>query len=267
MPSWEIVKSPIRATFRMVSRLNLLVGHEYRYVFILAHVRSGSTLLSHILSSHPEFIGAGETHISYRIPADLPKLVIKTCEFLHRPILRETFVVDQINHQYVTDEVLLSEQVYKCLILIREPEATLKSMVNLGLWDEKQALELYVNRLEALGRYGLLLKDRAALVEYDELIDHTEHTLAALTSFLSVDSPLTSNYATHRMTARVVGYGDPSDNIKTGQIVRTPDHQITISEDTLIAAACAFHNTRRRLQTVTYEVPHAACSGKNASEK
>jgi len=249
MAVWEVMKPPMRAAFRMVSRLNLLLGPEYRYVFILGHVRSGSTLLSHILSSHPEFVGAGETHISYQSPADLPKLVLKTCEYLRKPILRETLIVDQINHQYVTDEVLLSEKVYKCVILLREPGATLKSMMNLGLWNENQALDLYVNRLAALTQYGLLLGDRALLLEYDDLVDRADHTLAALTSFLGLESPLRQNYATHRMTGRTEGHGDPSNNIKLGQIIRTPGHDVTISKDTLTAAARAFHNYREQLRT------------------
>ena len=59
---------------------------QYRYVFILAHMRSGSTLLAHLLASHPDFVGAGETKVCYRTPADLPQLILKTCELLHKPI-------------------------------------------------------------------------------------------------------------------------------------------------------------------------------------
>jgi hypothetical protein len=51
------------------------------------------------------------------------------------------------------------------------------------------------------------------------------------------------------MTARVAGYGDPSQNIKIGQITRTPKHEIAISEDTLTPAVSAFDKCRRQLQT------------------
>jgi LPS sulfotransferase NodH len=40
----------------------------YEFVHILSHMRSGSTLLAHLLASHPEIIGYGETHIRYRSP-------------------------------------------------------------------------------------------------------------------------------------------------------------------------------------------------------
>ena len=149
---WKVVKPPLWTIFRLVSRFYLVLSkREYRYVFILGHVRSGSTLLAHILANHPNFVRAGESHISYQTADDLPKLVLQTCISLHRPILRETYVVEQINHPYVTNEVLLSGRVYKCIILIREPEATLKSIMKLLKCQEREALDVYISRLEALG--------------------------------------------------------------------------------------------------------------------
>jgi hypothetical protein len=223
-------------------------------------MRSGSTLLAHILASHPEFVGAGESHISYRKPADLAKLLLKTCELLHQPILRGPYVVDQINHEYVTDEVLRSNRIYKCIILLRQPEATLKSMINLAIWPERQALEIYVNRLETLTHYGLLLRERSILVRYDDLVDRGDATLGALTSFFGLQSPLTPKYATHRMTARVAGFGDPSQNIKVGHIIRTPKHKITVSEEMLTAAECAFNKCWQQLRAVTAQATDATAS-------
>lgn len=263
---WKVAKIPLWTAFRMVAWLNLILSRrEYRYVFILGHMRSGSTLLAHILASHPDFAGAGETHISYQTTADLPKLILKTCELLHRPILRARYIVDQINHSYVANDVLLSEHVYKCVILVREPGATLKSMMNLLKCQEKEALEVYSNRLESLTKYGLLLGERGVLVEYDDLVDQPEKTLAALTRFFGLDSPLTPTYATHRMTRRVAGFGDPSTNIRAGKIIRTPSHEITISKDTLIAAAHAFDKCRRQLKTVTAQVLSRAALTKSAT--
>ena len=249
MNLWKVARPAVWAIFRTVSRLNLFLRiHEYRYVFILRHVRSGfSTLLAHIpIASHPNIAGAGEMHSSYRTPADLPTLVLKTCEFLHRPILREDYIVDQINHDYVSNEVLSSKQLYKCVILLRKPETTLKSMMSLMNLQESQALEHYINRLKKLTHYGLLLRERALLVEYDDLVDHSETTLATLTRFLRLESQLTPKYAAHRMTRRVEGYGDPSTNIAVGHIIRTPNHQFPLSKHTLITAQDAFYKCRDR---------------------
>lgn len=252
MTLWNVLRPAVWTTFRMVSRTSLaLRSTDYRYLFILGHVRSGSTLLSHILAAHPDIVGAGETHIRYESAADLPKLALMTSELLHRPILRQNYIVDQINHSYVSDDVLLSERLYRSLILIRQPEDTLKSMVSLSVWGEQQALQLYMERLATLCRYGKLLKHRAFLVEYDDLVDNSETSLGNISHFLELRHPLEENYVTHRMTGRIPGYGDPSQNIKRGRIVRTSSHDVTISQKTLITANDAFAKTRAELLAVT----------------
>ena len=148
MGLWKVVRPAARAAFRTVSRAYLLLsGRQYRFIFILGHMRSGSTLLSHILASHLDIVGAGEAHITYQTPADLPQLVLRTCEFLRRPVLRETYIVDQINPPYVTDDVLRSSQIYRCIILIRDPEATIKSTMKMLKCEEQEALDVYIRRL------------------------------------------------------------------------------------------------------------------------
>ncbi len=205
--------------------------------------------LGHVRSSLIGNMRLSSAHDIRMICQNVCELILKTCELLHRPILSETFIVDQINHPYVTDEVLRSEEFYRCVILIREPQATLKSLINLLRCHEREALELYINRLESLTQYGLILGERALLVDYDDLVTHTDETLAALTQFLGLDSPLTPTYATHRMTGRVEGFGDPSNNIRVGKIRRTPGHAVTISEDTRSAALRAYCKCRGHLQT------------------
>jgi hypothetical protein len=124
-------------------------------------------------------------------------------------------------------------------------------MINLLKCDEKKALELYTNRLASLTRYGLVLKGRAILVKYDDFIDRTDEILAILTRFFGLDSPLTANYATHRMTARIPGVGDPSNNIRSGRVIRTQAHNdIIISSATLDAGTAAFSECRERLHSV-----------------
>jgi hypothetical protein len=242
------LKQTAWTAFRGVSRLSLaLRPGGYRYIFILGHVRSGSTLLSHILASHPDVVGAGETHTSYSAPADLRNLVLNTCELLHRPILKERYIVDQINHDYVADDVLRSEVITKCIVLLREPKATLQSMASLKLWPERQALDLYTDSLNRLTHYSTILRQRALLVEYDDLVDKADITLGNITEFLGLSPPLTQNYATHRMTARIDGFGDPSPNIKKGEIVRTPRHKIEIRSDIIATATDCYNNCRPKI--------------------
>lgn len=242
----NFIKKPISIAYRQAIRLSLaLYGRKYQYVFVLAHMRSGSTLLSHILASHPEFSGAGETHVTYRTPADLSNLAVVTCQWLHKLQLSTTYVVDQINHNRLLDATVLSSPlIHKCVILIRSPEATLQSMISLFGWQEKIALDYYVARLDALGNYGQILKERALLIEYDDLVEHTEETLATLTKFFDVSQPFNPFYETRRTTGLS---GDPNSNIRTGRVFRTQSHNSNIDAAVLTHASTAFLQCRDRL--------------------
>jgi hypothetical protein len=253
---WKIFREPILSTLRVLSHLNpALRWQEFRYVFVLAHVRSGSSLLAHVLASHPDFVGAGESNIPYRTPADFPMLILRTCWLLRQPVLHGKYIVDQINHDSkLTDEVLCSQLLHKCVILIRAPESALKSIMNLFSCEEGVALESYVNRLNTLARYGMLLRDRALLVEYDDLVDHTEEILAALTRFFGMERAFTSNYNTHHATGRA---GDPSDNIRSGRIIRTKGHEYSISAETLNTASHAFRQCREQLLRSVVQARHS----------
>ena len=198
-----MARAPLGATLRAASKINLLLRpQQFRYVFILAHRRSGSSLLAQILVTHPEFVGAGETHTSYRTPADLPKLIPRTSQLLRKLQLNGTYIVDKITmDQYlIDDKVLLSPLIQRCLILIRAPDRALRSLMDRYSFPQETALNAYANRLEMLVRYGGLLRDRGLLVEYDELLDHPEQTLAKFKRFFDVDQPFTTTYIAHKAT-------------------------------------------------------------------
>jgi hypothetical protein len=244
LPSF--IKKPLKPIFLKAIQISAaLNGEKYRYVFVLSHMRSGSTLLSHILGSHPKFVSAGESHFIHSAPADLQKLVVETCRRLHRVYLRPIYVVDQINWPNVTEETLRSPLIYKCIILIRKPDGALKSMINSIGMTEKGAFDYYIERLKALVEYGQILKERALLVVYDDLVDQTDGTLTALTDFFEVSPPFDPNYKTLRITGK--GWGDVSNNILAGRVIRTQFHNVDIDAEALTLASAAFRNCRQQL--------------------
>jgi hypothetical protein len=236
--------------FRMSAYLN---ASKHRYVFVLAHMRSGSTLLSHILGSNPEFAYAAETNSIIRTSADLQNLLAETYAGLRKIRLNATYIVGQVNHALITEEVLKSSLVYKCVILIRSPEDTLKSRIETPMSDsqgipgmsERDALDYYVNRLRELGEYGRILGGRAIIVEYEHLVNHSEQTLAALTDFFDVTQPFETKYKTNRLTRR---FRNPaSGEIQAGRIVRTKPRRVKITDEALVKAAVAFQDFRKHL--------------------
>jgi hypothetical protein len=198
------------------------------------------------MTSHPDFVGAGETHTTYQTPADLPKLVPRTGQLLRKVHVSGKYILDKLTmDQYLQrEEILLSPQIHKCVIVVRAPEAALKSLMNLFGFDEKTALGVYVSRLETLVRYSSILRERAFLLEYDRLLAQTNETLAALTKFFGIERPFTATYQTHKATGKM---GDPSSHIFAGRIIHTPRHNIQISADVMAEAQQAFEARGREL--------------------
>jgi hypothetical protein len=214
-------------------------------------MRSGSTLLAHILANNPEIAGAGEMHLRYQGESDLRNLVVETCQRLHKPVLTRRHIVDQINHDYIDNKVLLSQSVYKGIILIREPTGALKSTMKLFDWSETQAAEYYIDRMERLAEYGPCLAKRALLLEYNDLVENTKQTLGAVTTFLNLNMPLSSRYSVHRASHRS---GDPSDNLRSGRIVRTPSHQFVLSPNIVSTATKAYRSCQEQLENTTHQL-------------
>jgi len=71
-------------------------------VFIMGHMRCGSTLLLHILLTNREMIGCGERNAAYCSHRDLDKLEIFARAAQRAPFRRFGYVVDQINHDQFT---------------------------------------------------------------------------------------------------------------------------------------------------------------------
>ena len=98
-------------TARSIARSALLKYYEiiskyrkpYRYLHLLSHPRSGSTLLSHILMSHPDIAGIGEAWLTYSRSEDLKKLpIVLAMHFRPFPLLdQERYAFDKIVHNHL----------------------------------------------------------------------------------------------------------------------------------------------------------------------
>jgi hypothetical protein len=196
-----------------------------KYIFVLSHMRSFSSLLCHILGSHPAISGYGETHQSYLMKTDLERLARRVREQTGNTALR-AHVLDKVLHnRHEIAPNILGRPDVKCVFLLRNAEDTLSSSVNvmqlLGRPERftlRDMLDYYVARLAQLVRYGAQLGSSAHFVESDRLIGETDAVLADLSRWLALDEPLTSEYQTFPLTG-VFGHGDPSPNIKAGRVV------------------------------------------------
>jgi hypothetical protein len=166
-----------------------------RYLVVLGHMRSGSSLLHHLLVSHPELLGCGERNAEYCSAADLHRLTL-AARYHRRAFLQPCrYMVDQINHnQFIPQADFLNNPQLWTIFLVREPAGAISSMVRvLGQYHGTtfdDALNHYVGRLQRLAKYAQTVESsgRAALVVYDDLVDHTEETLAGLQVFLDLEA-------------------------------------------------------------------------------
>jgi hypothetical protein len=205
----------------------------YKILFILSHMRSGSSLLSHILVSNPEIIGFGESHIQYSSEWDFKRLMMrvyyqaqefsKIPEDLANLSMNHTYVLDKVlhNEKFLRDDFLTSKQI-QIIFLLREPTRTMPSLLDLKPhWNQDDALAYYVERLLALQHYAQLINDRqrTLLITYNQILEDTPIVLAYFHKFLQTKVGFSEEYQILNTTGKRY-IGDYKGQIKAGRIVR-----------------------------------------------
>jgi hypothetical protein len=195
-------------------------------------MRSGSSLVAHVLTSHPEIRGLGESWLEYDRPERLEDLVRWVHTALRKPFLGETYVFDKVLHnELLEDASLLRLPAVTSIFLVRDPERTLLSLYAnrtrlLGISDWASAIGYYEARLERLAALARAANDsRRSLfvlfVRYEELVERPQECLVAMTTFLGLRSALENRYEVTSRTG-AAGLGDFSPYIRSGRITKTP---------------------------------------------
>jgi len=233
-------------------------GHPQDYIFIFSHMRSYSSLLSHILGSHPEISGYLEAHLSYSHPNDLLTLKQKVSDATEHQVFGR-FVLDKIlgRNLKVSDSVLNNERI-RVIFLLRNPEDTIKSILNMGInligdedtkWSEflkdvKKICDYYISRLKQIENFSLRLKNKALFIESEKILDEPEHVFRQIENFLGLKEKLKQDYSTFKYTG-LEGKGDPSSTIKKGKITRQKsNYDFHIPADILAQAQKAYIDCR-----------------------
>lgn len=191
---------------------------QIQVLLVLGHMRSGSSLLVHVLNSHPRITGYGETHIVYEREEDFFQLAEAVYSSFEKDEHSEAYVLDKILHDYVADPALLALPNVKVVFLVRDPVQTLHSLTDLdSMRGSSEALDYYVKQMKVLGRYASATKDNALLLTCDQLTSDTDAVLKCLQEYLGLRQPLNREYQKIWSTG-LRGIGDSSDNIMSGCI-------------------------------------------------
>lgn len=195
-------------------------------------MRSRSSVLSHILGSNPEVCGYSELLISYLGYESLVKMKIDLTNDL-KCNFKDKYLLDKILHNHLSiSRALLVIAKPKIIFLLREPEATIKSIVSMGIFAKKEewdkntyelASDYYCSRLEYLERYARDLGCKYFFIESDDLLDNTEAVLLNLSKWLNLSENLIPEYLIFSKTG-IFGSGDPSENIKLGILKKTDSY-------------------------------------------
>ena len=195
-----------------------------RYLFVLGHMRSYSSLLCHILGSHPQIDGYCETHVKYRSRFDLFRLRSRVVKFTGES-LKGRYVLDKVLHNYPFANSIVRSPRTWAVILVRRPIPTVQSIVNMGLhysdiaWyrDIDAVARYYEERLAMLVRLADQLRGRVIYIEAESLLTRTGDVLHGIGRLLSLSEPLRPDYRRFAHTGER-GFGDPSEAISTGRV-------------------------------------------------
>lgn len=219
-----------------------------RWLFILGHMRTGSSLLVHILNSNPEILGYGETHLDYRGRRSLTQLHNHVCEQFER----HTGLVDS-NFTYVMDKVLwphikncsvLRVRPLKIVVIVRDPADALPSILSRNLdsiQTPQDVLDYYVRTIRRLSRELRVYGRPFVLLTYSNLVNNTEDELKKITDYLDLVTPLTAEYEQMWSTGER-GIGDSSKRIKQGRVSQDKtSYGIEIGHDVIEKARERYH--------------------------
>jgi hypothetical protein len=224
-------------------------------------MRSYSSLLSHVLGSSPEIDGYGETHTLYQHKLDLWRLRRRVRRSTGAT-LRGRWLLDKILQNYVLppDRLIAADNV-RAIIFLRRPESAIRSIVTMlsartsrvsqfPIATPESACEYYVSRLHRLRTDGERLGKRAIYFDAEALLERPAQVLAALSTWLELETPLTSDYQVLLRTGEF-GFGDPSGNIRSGRILdssaSTIATDVQVAKPVLLEAEAAYQRCRTSL--------------------
>lgn len=196
-----------------------------RALFVLGHMRCGSTALSHILCNHPAVSGYGEAHIRYDSRAALGTLALNQ---LRRKALKggAPHLFDKVLHSRYDADPHPEFHKARAVFLIREPVQSLLSIRKLfaalgsnEYATDALAADYYEERLGALLRHWERFPaERRIGFTFDTLTSEPDAALARISSRLGFTPPLANRYTPPSGTmAR--GAGDPLASHKHRAIV------------------------------------------------
>lgn len=196
-------------------------------IFLVSHMRAYSTLLGHLIGSHPNVAGYAELHQNYRNSLDFIEQARKIEDLgANPPAGRHLF--DKILHSLTIRDNILSRDDLSILVAVRPPLATLSSIIegqHGGYRTLKDAGRYYLDRLARIRAIIEQRRGRVLYMDADAILDSPDETLGIISEYLGLTPALASTYRTFPMTGQAK-YGDSSKWIHSGRVVQSRNKHV-----------------------------------------
>jgi hypothetical protein len=221
-------------------------------------MRAYSSLLGHILGSHPQINGYFEMHLSYNHAPSLNQQLALYQES-EQIKANSRYLFDKLLHnQYSLDNHLFSQTGHSILVALRPPLETIRSIVKLfrnktephPYANPVQATEYYVQRLHWLDQFCRNSSTPFFYFDAEMICQKPQELLTEMAEWLQLETPLREHYQLFKRTGQARA-GDSSELIHQGRIQRTKlqDETIRIAQSELDVADQTYravrHNIRR----------------------
>ncbi|MBU6257230.1 MAG: hypothetical protein KGJ30_20065 [Burkholderiales bacterium] len=207
----------------LASNPSLVLRH--RNIFLLSHMRANTSLLGHLLGSHPQIEGYYEMHIGYYSWKSLwRQKMLHFADHDAKPGARYMF--DKVLHDgHAVAMPLLERRSSSTILMLREPTQSIRSLVvlyreHLPAQPEAEvegAARYYIDRLKSLARVARDLRSPYFYLDAELIVSDTAPTLAALGDWLQLSSPIPTEYGVFNRTGSGAA-GDHSARLKSGKV-------------------------------------------------
>ncbi|GGL77437.1 sulfotransferase family protein [Wenxinia marina] len=187
-----------------------------RCIFVLAHMRCGSTALSNILCSRSDVSGYGETHVRHDSPTAPGRLVVNLA--LRRAWSpRADRLFDKILHTRLDADPPSAFFSARAIFVVRPPDPTIRSIRRLferlgrphDYPTDEAAARYYVDRLRHLcALWDGFPAGRRIGLTHSQLLSDPDAALARISARLAIAPPLENRYVSP-VRSRIGGGGDP----------------------------------------------------------
>lgn len=209
-------------------------------IFLLGHMRVGSTALSNVFCSRRDVSGYGEAHIRYSTQGALGRLVINQARRgAWKPGARHLF--DKVLHSRHDNGACTGFFTAQAVFMARAPGPAIASIRKLydGLGrseyqNDALAAQYYVARMtDLLALWARFPAGRRTGLTHAMLMQDPETQLARLSHRLALSPPLENSYES-LPASRKGGGGDPTASGKLTRVEPRPDKD---AEDKLASLA------------------------------